>query len=280
MTVAVVTDTAGSLTPELAAEWGVRLVPLTVIVDGQTYRDTEIGPEALSSGRATTAGPAPGDFLAALRDAPDGAVIVTVAASLSSTNGAARMAASLSDVPVEVVDSTSASGAQALVARAAVDRAAEGGDLRAVADAARAVAGEVRIVGCLSDLEGLARSGRVPGLAAGAVRRSGVRFIFRLQDGKIRLTKPAASDASAMNRIVQACVRSAKPGLVADLVLLGETTALAERVDRAVDDGRLAVARRFSGTFGTAITLYTGPHVTGLAWRWRPAPAPSPGHTH
>jgi hypothetical protein len=21
--------------------------------------------------------------------------------------------------------------------------------------------------------------------------------------------------------------------------------------------------------FGTAITVYTGPHLTGLAWRWR-----------
>lgn len=270
MTVRVVTDTTASLTPELAAEWDVRLVPLTVVVGGRSYRDTEVDPAQLPPGRATTAGPAPGDFVAALQDAPDGAVVVTVAASLSSTNAAARMAAEVTDAPVEVVDSTSAAGAQALVVLAAADRAAEGAAVRAVADAARAAVHDVRLVGCLDNLDGLARSGRVPGPAAHAVRRTGMRFMFRLRRGRIQPSKPAASEAAAMNRMVRACVRSKSPGLVADLVLLGETTALAARVDRAVSDGRLAVGRRFGGTFGTAITVYTGPHVTGLAWRWRP----------
>src|SRR5690606_4816152 len=200
-----------------------------------------------------------------------GAVIVTVAASLSSTNAAARMAASVSGVPVEVIDSGSAAGAQALVALAAVDRAAGGGDLPAVADAARNAVPDVRIIGCLDNLEGLVRSGRVPGLAAHAVRRTGLRFMFRLRNGKIELAKPAASHDSAASRMVEECVRSRPQGLVADLMMLGETAVLQEQVDRAESEGRLPVARRFAGPFGTAITLYTGPHVTGLAWRWRAA---------
>lgn len=269
MTVLVITDTAASISPELAAEWGVRLVPLTVAVAGQTYRDTEVDPADLPTGKVTTAGPPPGDFLAAIEDALDGAVIVTVAASLSSTNASARAATTATDVPVEIVDSATAAGAQALIVRAATDRAAAGGDVRSVAETAQAAAAEVRLVGCLANLDGLARSGRVPALAASAVRRAGVQFMFTLQQGSIRPIKPAASREAALDRMVDMCVSSGRPGEAADLITLGDETGLLERLQHARNSGRLPVGRQYAGTFGTAITVYTGPHVTGLAWRWR-----------
>jgi DegV family protein with EDD domain len=269
MTVAVITDTAASIGPGLAAEWGVRLVPLTVVVAGGTYRDTEVDASTLPAGRITTAGPPPGDFLTILGEAPDGAVIVTVAASLSSTNAAARAAATAIDVPVEVVDSNTAAGGQALVVLAAAERAAQGGSLSEVAEAARAAAREVQLVGCLGSLNGLARSGRVPGLAALAVRKARVQFMFRLQHGSIRPIKPTTSRGAALDRMVDMCVSSGGAGLVADLVTLGDDADLRVRLGRARDSGGLLVGRLVAGTFGTAITAHTGPHVTGLAWRWR-----------
>jgi DegV family protein with EDD domain len=269
MSVVVVTDTTASVDPGLATEWGIRLVPLTVTVAGRSYRDDEIDASTLAGARATTAGPPPGHFLAALQDAPAGAVIVTVARSLSSTNAAARVAASLTDVPVEVVDSTTAAGGQALVVLAAVDSAARGGDVREVGDAARAAAKEVRLVGCLDSLDGLARSGRVPGIAAFAARKAGLQFMFSLQDGSIRPMMPAASRAAAFDRMVQMCVSSRRAGLVADVVVLGRSPELEERLERAVGSHQLTIGRRFVGTFGSATTLYTGPGVAGLAWRWQ-----------
>jgi DegV family protein with EDD domain len=271
MTVLVVTDTAASISPELAAEWGVCLVPLTVAAAGRTYRDTEADPAALPAGKVTTAGPPPGEFLTALEDAPDGAVIVTVAASLSSTNASARAATTATDVPVQIVDSATAAGAQALVVQAAADRAAAGGDVRSVAEAARAAATDVRLVGCLASLDGLVRSGRVPGLAATAARKTGVQFMFTLRHGAIRPIKPAAGRESAFDRMVDMCISSGRLGDEVDLVTLGEAAGLRDRIERAQESGRLVVGRQYAGTFGAAITVYTGPHVTGLAWRWRSA---------
>jgi DegV family protein with EDD domain len=269
VTVAVITDTAASIGPRLAAEWGVRLVPLTVVVAGATYRDTEVDASTLPAGRITTAGPPPGEFLTILGEAPDGAVIVTVAASLSSTNAAARTAATAVDVPVDVVDSNTAAGGQALVVLAAAKRAAQGGSVSEVAEAARAAARDVQLVGCLGSLDGLARSGRVPGLAALAVRKARVQFMFRLRSGAIRPIKPAASRGAALDRMLDMCVSSARAGLVADLVTLGDDADLRDQLDQAQDSGRLTIGRLDAGTFGTAITVYTGPNVTGLAWRWR-----------
>lgn len=269
MTVLVITDTAAAISPALAAEWGVRLVPLTVVVAGHIYRDTQIDPQNLPAGKVTTAGPPPGDFLAAIDDARDGVVIVTVAATLSSSNASARAAASMTDVPIEIVDSATAAGAQALVVRAAADRAAAGEDAHSVADEARAAAGEVRLVGCLANLDGLVRSGRVPGLAAAAARKAGMQFMFRLQQGSIRPIKPVASRESAFDRMVDVCVSSGRPGETVDLVTLGDEAGLSRRLRQARDSGRLVIGREFVGTFGAAITAYTGPHVTGLAWQWR-----------
>ena len=269
MSVVVVTDTTASVDPGLAAELGIRLVPLTVTVAGRSYRDDEIDVSALAGVRATTAGPPPGDFLAALHDAPAGAVVVTVAGSLSSTHAAARVAASLTDIPVEVVDSTTAAGGQTLVVMAAVDSAATGGDVREVADAARAAAKDVRLVGCLETLDGLVRSGRVPGVAALAARKAGLQFMFALHEGSIRPMMPAASRVAAFDRMVEMCSSSSQPGRVADVVVLGQAAELEARLERAVVSHQLTIGRRFVSTFGTAITLYTGPGVAGLAWRWR-----------
>lgn len=143
MTVAVITDTAASISRRLADEWNVRLVPLAVMVAGRTYRDTEVDLASLPAARITTSGPPPGEFLAALADARDGAVIVTVAASLSSGHASARAATTAMDVPVEIVDSGTAAGAQALVVLAAAERANRGAGVAEVAEAARAAAGDV-----------------------------------------------------------------------------------------------------------------------------------------
>ena len=39
MTIAIVTDTACNITPKMAEEMGVYLLPLEIMIDGQTYKD-------------------------------------------------------------------------------------------------------------------------------------------------------------------------------------------------------------------------------------------------
>ena len=284
MTVAVLTDTAAALTPELAAEWGVHLVPLTIAVGGQAFRDTDVdlstlltgSPDAAgANGRVTTAGPPPSEFLAALDRTGPGtaaAVVVTVAARLSGTHAAAKIAAALAPIPIKVVDSGSAAGGQALVALAAAERARSGAGLDEVAAAARTATTQVRLVGCLESLDGLVRSGRVPGLAAAAVRRAGLQFVFELRGGSIRPLRPAGGFPVAAERMLARCISDGRGGSGTDVIVLGSAgsprvTELTERVTQAAASGELALRRLWVGTFGTAILVHAGPEVAGLAWR-------------
>src|SRR5712691_7139294 len=74
MTIAVVTDSSACLPAELAAQHGISVVPLVVTIDGEQWRDGDMGGREFydrlrSSRRATTAAPAPGEFLEAIRRA-------------------------------------------------------------------------------------------------------------------------------------------------------------------------------------------------------------------
>jgi hypothetical protein len=78
--------------------------------------------------------------------------------------------------------------------------------------------------------------------------------------------------------MVDLCVSSGRPGFVADLIALGNTSGLDERLERAIGSNRLTIGRRLTAPFGSAIILYTGPGVAGLAWRWRdPRVSPDQG---
>jgi DegV family protein with EDD domain len=285
--VTVVTDTTAALPPEVASRWGIRLVPLTLTVGDRNYRDGDLPAADLltrTRERITTSGPPPGGFLRELGSGPGrSAVIVTVARTLSSTHAAARVAAGLTDAQVEVVDSTSAAGGQALVAIAAAQAARAGGDVATVAAAARSAAAEVRLIGCVESLDRLARSGRVPGLAAAAVRRVGLRFMFELRGGRIRPLRPASGRAAAIDRMARTCIAGASGDRIADIVLLEAepselTIELRSRLRR-----RIPVGLDLTGTFGSAILVHAGTGVAGLAWRWRstegrpPAGPPKPG---
>jgi fatty acid kinase fatty acid binding subunit len=286
VTVAVLTDTTSALPPAAAAEWRIRLVPLTLTVGGQTYRDGEVDVSALQGNGAgtdlRTAGPTPGEFvheLSAIAEAApgadggnDGAVIVTVARSLSSTHACALLAAGASEMPVEVVDSGTAAGGQALVAIAAAQEAIAGGGLAEVAKAAKDAAATVRLVGCAASLDRLVASGRVPEIAGAATRRLGLWPMFELRGGRVRPLRPARSAEGAMERIASMCARSGpnsgRSG-AADVVALnsglpGDAEVLLRRVQQRIHTGYELVS-----SFGSAMTVHTGTGVLGLAWLWR-----------
>ncbi|ASR54897.1 fatty acid-binding protein DegV [Cellulomonas sp. PSBB021] len=113
--VAVVTDSTASLPEGLAERWGVRVVPLDVLVGTRRHVEgVDLSPAdllgALQRGeRVSTSQPPPAAFAAAYRAAAEAGarevVSVHLSGELSGTVGAARVAAADAPVPVHVVDS-------------------------------------------------------------------------------------------------------------------------------------------------------------------------------
>ncbi len=271
MAVAIVTDSAAALPAELVARHDITVVPMRLTIGGESIRegDRDID-ELLASEDVATAGPPPGEFEDAIRArlTADGVIVLTIAASMSSTYQSAVMAARAVGDGVRVVDTATAAGAEALVVLGAA-RAAEAGDaLDEVEVAAKHVIGEVRLVATVPSLDHLVRSGRVPNVAGWAGRRLGISPLFEFGGGKVRPLRPALSFDAALDRIVGLYRRSAvdrgRPHVVA---LHARAPEAARRLLEAATGGTTP-ASAFVGEFGPVMVVHTGPGLVGLAWWW------------
>jgi len=224
----------------------------------------------------TTSAPTPGEFEQALEEAgvDDGALILTIAGTMSSSVQSAHLAAqSLDAERVHVFDTRTAAGAEGLVVLAAADAAAQGQSLAQVEAVARRVASRVHLVATIADLDRLAKSGRVPDAAAWAGRWLGLQPMFEFRDGGAHALRPSLSRTKALDRIFESWARGAPGrspadaggGHVAALHALSPDDAegLLDRVQAAT-----SVEDSFVGSFSPVMVAHTGPGLVGLAWWW------------
>lgn len=168
MAVVVVTDSSSRLRPDELQRWGIRQVPLHVLVDGADLLDgvDAVPNDVYARSHATTSGVSPTDlaevYRAALADSGgDGVVAVHLSAALSSTFSNASAAAREFGSAVRVVNSRSAAACVGFVAAAAARSAIEGADLDAVEAAARAAVPRGHAFIVVHRLDNLRRSGRI-----------------------------------------------------------------------------------------------------------------------
>jgi DegV family protein with EDD domain len=273
VTVAIVTDSAASLSRELADRYRITVVPMQLTIGTDSYLDDQVTLEEVVARLGEgikTAGPSPGAFAGAIEQVkgPDGVLVLTVSERMSSTYQSARLAAQGFGPEVEVLDTGTAVGGEGLVVLAATRAAEQGLALGAVVEQTRVVSRRVRLVAAVESLEQLTRSGRLPELAGRAGKRLGVRPLFEFRGGAIRPLVPALSREGALDQVLRQWRRSRVEGAplhVAALHALNPDGAahLLEAVRAEV-----APATCFVGTFGPVMVAHTGPGVIGLSWWW------------
>jgi len=196
--VRVVTDSAGDLTPSLAEERGVTIVPLSIrfgseeFVDGATLTAEEFWRRCKSSDvLPETSAPSPGAFqeafLAAAGDGYDGVVCINISGALSATYQAARTAAdTVSDqVPVRVIDSRSVTMGQGLMVLAAAESAAGGASLDEVEAVVQGRIERTQVFGAINTLEHLEKGGRIGGARALLGSLLSIKPVVHVVDGVV-----------------------------------------------------------------------------------------------
>ena len=277
MAVTIVTDSASALPQGLVDEYDIAVVPMRLTAAGVDMHDGDQPLEQLlRADRVTTSGPTPGEFSAAInarlegKRETDGVLVLTIAATMSSTHEAAALAAQSTGGQARVLDTTTAAGAEGLVVVAAARAAQAGASLDEVERVARDVIGRVRLVATVPSLDRLVRSGRVPPVAGWAGRQLGINPLFEFAAGNVRRLRPGFSHEAALDRIIRIWRRSGGGSDRLHVVALhalapDEAQLLLKRVS-----GECAPETAFVSEFSPVMVVHTGAGLVGLAWWWEP----------
>ncbi|HEX2026527.1 MAG TPA: DegV family protein [Nitriliruptorales bacterium] len=269
------TDSTADIPPDLAEEWGLRVVPMTVafgdevFVSGVTMSVERFYDRlAVAERITTTSQPTPAWFEEAYADAHDNGarsvVSVHLSAELSGTCHVAEQVARHAPLPVTVVDSRQAGGALALAVFAASRAAERGASAQQVADLARHVAAEARVFFAVDSLEHLKRGGRLSGAQAmlGGVLR--VRPILTIEDGRVVPLEKVRTWSKAVERL-GALVADRAGGRPADVIvshgLVPERAAAVWAHLRSA----LEVGEALETVIGPVVATHVGPGAVAVA---------------
>jgi DegV family protein with EDD domain len=241
MAVTVVTDSSARLRPDELQQWGIRQVPLHVMVDGKDLRDgiDPVPYDVHDRAHVTTAGAAPADLTEAYRKAladsgGDGVVAVHLSAALSSTFSTAAAAALEFGPAVRVVNARSAASGVGFVAVAAARSSAAGDDLDAVEAAARSAVPRGRAFIVVHRLDNLRRSGRIGTAASWLGTALALKPLLCLDvDGRLVLSQRVRTLSKAHSAMVEA---------VADFVGDRRPTIVVHHVDNHDDADEVGAA--------------------------------------
>jgi DegV family protein with EDD domain len=276
----VVTDSVSCLPKELTEKYAIRIVPISLIINGSVYRDgIDITPtevyQLLETTKSvpTTSSPTPGDFIRVYRElgkSVDGIVCITICSDISMMfNSAVEakqiMAEELPRLVVNVVDSRTAGGAQGFVALAAARAAASGKNLAEVTRVAELMIPRVNMIAVLDTLYYLARAGRIPRIAAWAGSMLKINPILTFSHEGIGLLERARTKPRAVNRLLEIMEErtSGKPVHVNIMHanVLEEAEALRKRIE-----SRFKCVELFVTDFAPTMGVQAGPGIIALAF--------------
>jgi fatty acid kinase fatty acid binding subunit len=280
MPVVVVTDSTAYL-PEVAEAAGVTVVPLHVVMGGESGREgIEIYPAAVAKalsapadrGRritVSTSQPTPAEFAAVYRGifatGATGIVSVHLAAGLSGTYSGAMTAATEADGPVEVVDSGSTGMGLGFPALAAASAAALGKDVAGVRAAAEKAIANTSTFFYVDTLEHLRRGGRITAVSALLGTALAVKPLLEVVDGKITLRDKVRTAGRALDRLAAIALEAAGDGpvelAVHHLAAPARAELLATTLCEKLGD---RVKACYTSEVGAVVAAHVGPGLAGV----------------
>jgi DegV family protein with EDD domain len=209
--VAVIADSTSYLPSGWSSERGIGIVPVQVIVGGQSFDETEDVQaqrvaDALSNWQpVTTSRPSPVRFLQAFEDAVEAGareiVVATLSSAMSATHESALMAAKEFDAPVRVVDSRTIAMGLGFAVLSGADAARAGAASQEVAELIETRAQASSVFFYVDTLEYLRRGGRISAARAAVGHALQVKPLLRVVDGHVAPMENVRTGGRALSRL-------------------------------------------------------------------------------
>lgn len=275
MNIKILSDSTCDLSAELLAQYGITLVPLTVVKgdeqfkDGVTITPAEIFAHVAAGGDlCSTSANSVGeyaDWFEKYAADYDGIIHINIGSGFSSCYQNACLAAE--DYPnVRVIDSQNLSTGQGLVVLEACRLAKEATDLDTLADALRAFTERVEASFLVDKLAYLAKGGRCSSAAALGANLLNLKPCIEVKNGKMGVVKKYRGNYA---KCLAAYVKdrlAERDDLVGDILFVTKTT-VTEECYTAVMDAVKAYGKFdhvYETNAGCTVSCHCGPDTLGV----------------
>jgi DegV family protein with EDD domain len=275
--IAIVTDSTADIPPALIREYGIHVAPQILIMGTRTWRDgVDIDSATFyqllqaSKDFPSTSQPSAADFteiFAGLARDSDGIAAIVVSDELSGTlNSAQAAAANLPDVPIEVIDSRAVSMQLGYIVLAAARAAAAGGDLQAVAGAARALVGRTHVLFVVDTLEYLHRGGRIGGAARFIGSALNLKPVLEIDNGIVSPLCRVRTRRKALDRVMELLSEQVTPADNVHLAVVHVAAPEEASQFRTELDARFEAVECIESECGPVIGAHVGPGTVAVAY--------------
>jgi DegV family protein with EDD domain len=279
--VAVVTDTTACVPQAQVKQYDIEVVPVQLIFEEKTYRDgIDMSPTEFYSllrkakKMPSTSSSSPQPYIDAYINASHKAesiLCITEPAKFSAMFNSARVAMDMArekigDMPIEVIDCSTAAAGQGLVTLAAARAAALDKTLAEVKEAAERVMARVNLFATLDTLQYLAKSGRVPQAAALVNNILNIKPVFTLNHSDAHTVALPRSLQSATKRMLKLMAKEVVKGRLLHVAVmhadaLEQAVLLKDRITSQFECSEIFITE-----FTPVMGVHTGPGLFGVAF--------------
>jgi DegV family protein with EDD domain len=274
---AILTDSTANLPMEWVEQYNVRVIPLKIHWESETYLDgIDLTPEEfymrLSNSKSlpTTSQPSIQDFLMAFNSLADegatGIAVPLISSGISGSVDSARLAARMfTRVPVEIIDTRITSMGQVMIILASARAAEQDVSLQEVRQAAEEVIKRLHVFFTVDTLEYLHRGGRINGASRYLGTALAIKpILFFNSEGKIDALERVRTKSKSWQRLIELAEEQANGRPVHVGIVHTNAPGAAQKFRDEVEQ-RLNCKEIFTVEFSPVIGVHVGPGTIGIA---------------
>lgn len=279
MGVQIICDSGCDISQEQAKEWGLIIVPLKTIWDGEEYLDgVTMTPKEFyeklieTDVMPSTSQVTPFEFEEIFKkviDQGDTAVCLTVSSKLSGTYQSAVIANEEVGNKIELVDTQNVTLGEYILVKRAMELREAGKSAKEIAEELNKEKEEVRVVALLDTLEYLKKGGRISATAAFAGTVLNIKPVVGVVDGLVQVLGKARGSKNGNNKLIEQIRESGGVDFSRPFVL-GYSGLSDEMLRKYINDSSMLYEGKAEELpvvlLGSTIGTHAGPGAVGVAY--------------
>lgn len=273
----LITDSTSDIEKQEAEKYGITIVPLKVIMEGNDYRDrVDLNAEDFyplleqCDNLPTTSQPSPQDFLTIYekaKEANDSIIVITLSSAISGTYQSACIAKDLLDYEdVHIIDSLNATQGLHILVKKAVQLIQEGKETKDIVSFLEEYKKRIHIFAVVDTLEYFYKGGRLSKTSAAMGTLLKFKPVVGLKEGKLELFDKARGTMKASAKILELIQEHGEIDLQEPIFLgyTGTSVGLDKFCEQLRD--HLLFTNEEYGIVGPVIGTHAGPGAKLIAY--------------